>query len=83
MSDYALEYADGRVSEIVADNDNQATAAALARFDDDAVACEQWDSRGRNDDGKPVERLLIWENEGDAENDPGAKAVAELTVVRR
>lgn len=82
MSIYALEYADGRVTEIVADNDTDAELAAMARFGEDAVAADQWDAAGVNDDGKQCERLLIWESEADAENDPGAKAVAQLTVVR-
>lgn len=82
MSRYALEYADGRVSEIVADDDTEAEIAAMARFGDEAVAAEQWDGDGSNDDGEPCERLLIWDCEADSINDPGAKAVAKLTVVR-
>lgn len=82
MSRYALEYADGRVSEIAADNDTDAEIAALARFGDDAVAADQWDADGTNDYGEQMERLLIWESEEESINDPGAKAVAQLTVVR-
>ena len=82
MSIYGLEYADGHVTEIVADNDTEAEASALARFGDEAVAADQWDADGQNDDGQPMERLLIWETEEEADNDPGAKAIAQVTVVR-
>ncbi len=83
MTDYALEYADGRVTEITADNDTDATRAALDRFENGAVACDQWDVNGFNDADESCERLLIWESEDDSIDDGGAKAVAELTVVRR
>jgi len=83
MSKYALEMADGSgISEIVADNDTDAEAAALARFGEEAVAADQWDADGTNDDGDPMERLLIWDSEEDSIDDPGANAVAQLTVVR-
>ena len=82
MGKYALEYADGRVTEIVADDDPAAELAALARFGADAVAADQWDADGLNDDGLRCERLLIWACEDDARNDNGAKSVAQLTVVR-
>lgn len=82
MSRYTLEYTDGQVVKIVADNDTEAETAALARFGDAAVAAEQWDAGGTSDDGEPIERLLIWETEEDSIDDPGAKAVAQLTAVR-
>ena len=56
MSDYGLNYADGRVTEIVADNDSEAEVAALARFGREAVAACQWDTAGHNDGGEPMER---------------------------
>lgn len=83
MTTYALEYSDGRVTEIVADNDTAAEQAALARFGEDAIAADQWDANGFSDDDKPMKRLLIWESEEDAENDDGAHAVAALTCVGR
>lgn len=81
MSRYALEYTDGRVTEITADNDIDAEAAAMDRFGDDAVICESWDQAGANDDGEQNWRKLIWENDDDANNDTGAKAIAQLTVI--
>ena len=82
MTRYTLEWADGRVTDIVADDDASAETAAMARFGADAVAAEQWDDAGVNDDGEPCERLLIWADEEAAENDPGSNAVAQLCVVR-
>lgn len=82
MANYALEYADGRVTEIVADNDTDAEFAALARIGDDAVAAEQWDADGCNDDERTCERLLLWSCEADSINDAGQKSIAKLTVVR-
>ena len=78
MSVYGMKRADGRVVEIVASNDREAVSAAVARVGDNAVVAEQWDADGMGDDGEEMERLLIWDNEEEAENDPGAKAVAEL-----
>ncbi len=81
MSDYAIEYTDGRVNDIVADNDQEAIAAALARFEPGVVISEQWDNAG-SENGLQRERLLIWESEADAEGDDGSHAVAHLTTVR-
>ena len=80
MSRYALEYADGRVSEIVADNDTEAELAALARFDD-AIIADQWDADGWNCEDEPMKRILIWDSEESAYNDAGANAIAALTTV--
>ncbi len=83
MTTYVLNYAgSGAVSEIIADSDTEAERIALEQIGDDAVAAEQWDSDGTNDDGRPMERLLIWATEDESVNDDGAKAVAQLTVVR-
>jgi hypothetical protein len=82
MAAYTLEYADGRITEIVADDDTSAELAALACLGDDAVAAEQWDADGHDDDGCRCERLLLWASEEDAEGDDGARAVASLTAVR-
>lgn len=83
MSQYVLEYADGRTEEIVASNDSDAEAAAMARFDTAAVMCDSWDDDGVNDDGDPMRRKLIWLSEADAQDDDGASAVAELTAMGR
>lgn len=83
MTTYVLNFAGGgQVSEIVADNDREAAREALARIGDGAVTAEQWDAAGANDDGQSMERLLIWATEADSNNDDGAKAAAQLTVVR-
>lgn len=83
MPTYTLEYADGRATDIVADDDTAAEQAALDRFGDDAVAAEQWDAYGTNDEGQPMKRLLIWESEDDAADDAGANAIAYLTIIGR
>ena len=82
MSNYALEYADGRVSEIVADTDTDAITAALDRFDEGAVVADQWDADGQDHEYRPRERILIWSSEEDSENDSGATAIAQLIVTR-
>ncbi len=71
MNDYGLMYSDGRIEDIVADNDRDAVRAVLARFGVGAVIAEQWDADDMTDTDEPYERLLIWE---DAER----HAVAEL-----
>ncbi len=83
MANYALEYTDGRVNDIVADNDQEAIATALARFEPEAVAAEQWDNAGSDEDDQPRERLLIWADDNDmVRDDDGSQAVAQITVVR-
>jgi hypothetical protein len=83
MTYYVLNYAgSGAVSEIVADSDMEAARIALDLIGGDAVAADQWDADGQNDDEEPMERLLIWACEEDSRDDPGAKAIAQLTVVR-
>lgn len=81
MSQYAIEYTDGRVTEISASNDTEAESTAMDRFGDDAVICDSWDQAGTNDDGEQCWRKLIWASEEDSDNDPGDKAIAQLTVV--
>jgi hypothetical protein len=83
MAIYTLEYADGRTTDIVADDDTAAERAALDRFGDDAVAAENWDDYGTNDDGEPMKRLLIWESEAESIDDPGVNSVAYLTIIGR
>ncbi|CAB4177837.1 hypothetical protein UFOVP1004_26 [uncultured Caudovirales phage] len=83
MSRYVLNYAgSGATREIVADTDKEAKRVALSLIGETAVAGWQWDDNGTNDDGQQMERLLLWTSEEMAENDDGARAVAELTVVR-
>lgn len=83
MTDYALEYTDGQVSDIVADTDQEAIAAALARFEPEAVAAEAWDNAGSDEDNRQRERLLIWADDNDMVRDgDGSQAVAQITVVR-
>ncbi len=70
-----ISYADGSVSEC------ENLDAAKGRIESDHPDCiyaEQWDADGVNDDGKTMERLLVWATEEDAENDPGANAVAQF-----
>lgn len=84
---YVLEIASGgQTHEFAADNDYDAEQQALATLADlgydDPVAADDWTGDGTNDDGQPCERLLFWASEADAENDPGTKGIAQLTVVR-
>lgn len=74
MTSYTLEYTDGRVNDIVADNDREAIQFAMDLFED-GVHAEEWDQR---QDGR---RMLIWENEGDADDDDGSNAVAHIVSV--
>lgn len=83
MKSYVLNrVGGGQTSEIFAEDDIDAELQALALIGGDAVAAEQWDADGRNDDDQQMERLLLWSCEGDSINDDGARAVAQLTVVR-
>ena len=72
MTTYTIEYADGRVNDIVADNDRDAMTAAKHRIGDHAVISDEWDQRGEG------QRKLIWVNEAAAANDDGSNAIAEL-----
>jgi len=83
MSNYVLNFAGtGATSEIVADTDTDAISQAEELLGADVVSAEQWDADGTNDEGQRMERLLFWASEADAQNDPGARAIAQLTVVR-
>jgi hypothetical protein len=73
-----IEYADGRVSEYI---DEQQARDQVEREYPDAVFADQWDAAGHNDEGEPMERLLVWSCEADAVDDAGAKAVCQLTRV--
>ena len=79
MSKYAMEYVDGRVTEIVADDDRSAVRAALARLGKDACCDSEeddWEIDGKNDAGEVLEKLPLYSSEDDGE------PVAWLTVVR-
>jgi hypothetical protein len=78
MMTICIEYADGRVSEYVSE---QQARDQIERDYPSAVYAEQWDQSGWNDDGQQMERLCIWATEDDAEDDFGAKAVAQLTRI--
>jgi hypothetical protein len=84
MNSYVLEYANGAIDELCARDDDHAVSMALNILrdlgHDDAVAADQWDSDGTNDDGEPMKRILIWSCEEDAQNDSGAKSIAQLTT---
>lgn len=82
MSRYALEYRDGRVTEIAATTDGEAESMACRRIGGDAIIADDWDWTGIDDDGNDHFRALIWESVEDSIDDDGAKAVAELTVVK-
>ncbi len=84
---YVLEIASGgQTHEFAAADDYDAQQQALATLADlgydRPVVAEDWTGDGTNDDGQPCERLLFWADEADAENDPGAASIAQLTVVR-
>ncbi len=84
---YVLEIASGGPThEFAASDDYDAQQQALATLADlgydDPVVAEDWTGDGTNDDGQRCERLLFWADESAAENDSGAAAIAQLTVVR-
>jgi hypothetical protein len=88
MQSYTLNVADsGEVDEFFAKHDGAAEVEARRMLADrgypDAIPADQWDGDGTNDDGQPCERLLFWANADDAENDPGAKSIAQIEVVRQ
>jgi len=69
----------GDVTEYQADNDADAVDTALRILDLEApVVGDQWDADGWNDDDVACERLLIWDSEEAAANDPGARSVAAI-----
>ena len=87
MNSYVIEFADGSISEHFCQDDEQAVQQALEILrdlgHDDAVAADQWDANGVNDDGEPMKRILIWENKNDAKNDNGAKSIAQVVAFGR
>ena len=81
MTNYVLNYADGRTHEIVAANDDAAIRTVHTLLGEEIVLGD-WDADGHNDDDEAMERMLIWDNEEDAENDPGVRSIAYLSAVR-
>ena len=78
MANYSLEFPDGRITDITADNDMDALRAALDVFGEDAVVADLWRRDGVDDGGGIRERRLIWDCGSDTDESP-----ARLTVVRR
>ena len=83
MRSYTLNIAGtGECSELFAENDTEAERIAEGMLGRDSlVFCDQWDADGVNDDDEPCKRLLIWANEEDAENDAGAKSIAQIETI--
>jgi hypothetical protein len=83
MKSYTLNIAGtGECSEFFAENDTEAERIAEGMLGRDGlVFCDQWDADGVNDDDEPCKRLLIWANEEDAENDAGAKSIAQIETI--
>ena len=71
MTSYTIEWTDGRVEDIIADDDRQAVRTAKTIIGIDAVFGD-WDQRQDGD------RMLIWETEAEANNDSGSNAVAQI-----
>lgn len=85
MSSYVLEYCGGGgISENHCDNDVEAlnwVECALEYYGYDAAELTygDWGSDGINDDGEPLERMLIWADEASSINDPGTNAIASIS----
>ena len=87
MKPYTLNIAGtGECSEFFAPDDETAEALAVEMLSviyhrDNVTVCDQWDANGVNDDDEPCKRLLIWASEEDAENDAGAKSIAQIETI--
>lgn len=82
MKSYVLSWAgSGATSEIFAKNDDDAVSQASDILGGEVVVADQWDSDGFNGEDEPCKRILFWANEEDADNDPGANAIAQLSTV--
>jgi hypothetical protein len=77
MATYAIEYADGAVTEVVADTDAEAVRSARGRFSDETFFARYWEDDGVNNQGELCRRISVWSSKEDAAN--GVKAVAKLT----
>ena len=87
MKSYVLNFANGGTSEAYFDTDAAAQTWVIVTlenhgYDADEIVTGDWDANGYNDENQACERMLFWANEADAENDPGANAIASLEVVR-
>ena len=69
-----ISYANGQASREVETLD-EATAILTAQYGDAVVVQDEWESA--NYDGS-AERLVVWANEQDAQDDAGQNAVAEI-----
>lgn len=88
MPKYYFELADsGTVSEWICNNDTEAAKAAVDQlasegYDVEAIVeDDDWSVDGLNDDGEQCYRLLFWASEEDADNDCGAKSIAQISRV--
>lgn len=72
----------GECTEFFADSDAEAEIIAGRMLNRDGlVFADQWDADGVNDDDEPCKRLLVWASEEDAENDSGAKSLAQIETI--
>lgn len=85
MKSYTIEFnGSGESCEGHFSNDTEAkswlkTVLEARGYDvSELFECPDWDADGTNDDGELCWRLLYWENETDAENDPGVNAICQL-----
>lgn len=89
MKSYVLKFAgSGEVCEGYFENDSEAIAFAesvleFRGHEPSKLVRGGWDADGQNDDGAQCHRMLFWANEDDAENDAGAKSIAQLCKVGR
>lgn len=75
MTEYTLEYADGRPAEEIIAATDQDAVTCLRRILPGAVLADEWDQRQRG------RRRLIWTDGAEASDDDGSKAVAQLVAV--
>lgn len=87
MQSYTIEFnGSGEVSEGQFPNDAEAQAwvkSVLEKRGYDLVELVEgdWDANGTTDDGEQCWRMLYWENESEADNDPGVRAICQLCKV--
>lgn len=87
MQSYTIEFnGSGEVCEGHFGDDIQAyawveTVIAQRGHDSDEVVFGEWDADGKNDDGEPCYRMLIWADEEAAKNDSGANSICQLCKV--
>ena len=85
MKSYTINFADsGEVCEGYFDSDLAAIKWAKSIFANRGyvgVIRGGWDADGQNDDGEQCYSMAFWDNEDDAENDPGVNSFAQLCKV--